>query len=228
MTEAGDGFSNEERVDTMDNARTPALRADWTQAAEAVLARGWVRLVEAVPTELVIGLVDAPRPGWHQLPEEEGVVRQHGFGSYLPVAEAAVTVRNVADEIAVSLTDAVAVLGIPQAPAFNEVTWTRYPDGHGHITAHRDPGAYSGLIAVVTLMGAARFRVWDEPEGSPLTEWLTAPGDVVVLRGHRWPSSQARCPKHEVGTPVEGDRMIMTLRHNTRGAGGGYNLGPEA
>ena len=202
MTEAGDRFSNEERVDTMGNARMPALRADWTQAAEAVLARGWVRLVEAVPTDLVIDLVDAPRPGWHQLPEEEGVVRQHGFGSYLAVAEAAVTVRNVADEIALSITDAVAVLGIPHVPAFNEVTWTRYPHGHEHITAHRDPGAYSGLIAVVTLMGAAPFRVWDEPEGSPLTEWLTACGDVVVLRGHRWPTFQARCPNHEVGTPV--------------------------
>ncbi len=212
----------------MGNAGTPVLRAGWTQAAEAVLGRGWVRLVEAVPTDVVPGLVDVPRPRWHQLPEQEGVVRQQGFGSYLPVAEVAVTVRNVAEEIAVSLTDAVAVLGMPQVPAFNEVTWTRYPDGRGHITAHRDPPAYSGVIAVVTLMGAARFRVWDEPEGSPLTEWLTASGDVVVLRGHRWPRSEARCPRHEVGAPVEGDRIIMTLRHNTRGAGGGYDLGAEA
>lgn len=212
----------------MGNTETPVLRADWTQAAQAVLGRGWVRLVEAVPTDLVPRLVDAPRPGWHQLPEKEGVVRQQGFGSYLSVAQAAVTVRNVAEEIAVSLTDVVTVVGMPQVPAFNEVTWTLYPDGRGHITAHRDPLGYSGVIAVVTLIGAARFRVWDEPEGSPLTEWATASGDVVVLGGHRWPRAQARSPKHEVAAPVEGDRMIMTLRHNTRGAGGGYDLGAEA
>ncbi len=217
----------EERIDTMGNAGTPVLRTDWTQAAQAVLRRGWVRLVEAVPTDVVPGLVDVPRPGWHQLSEEEGVVRQQGFGSYLPLAEAELTVRNVAEEIAVSLTDAVAALGMPKVPAFNEVTWTRYPDGRGHITAHRDPPAYSGVIAVVTLVGAARFRVWDEPEGSPRTEWLTASGDIVVLRGHGWPRSEARCPKHEVDAP-EGDRMIMTLRHNTRGPGGGYDLGAEA
>lgn len=208
----------------MGNPEISILQTDWTQAAEAVLARGWVRLAEAVPTDFVSDLVHAPRPGWHELPEEEGVVRQKGFGAYLRLAEADLTVRSIADEIAASLTG---VVGMAKVPPFNEVTWTLYPQGRGHITSHRDPAAYSGIVAVVTLIGAARFRIWDEPGGSPLSEWPSGSGDVVALRGHGWPNSQARCPRHEVGRPVEGDRMIMTLRHNTRGAGGGYDLSPK-
>ena len=201
------------------------LRADWTEAAAAVLARGWARLTEAVPADLVGRLADTPRPGWHPLPEEEGVVRQQGFGSYLPVADAHGTVRNVADGIAASLTDAMAGLGMPGVPAFNDVCWTRYPKGRGHITAHRDPPAYGGVIAVVTLAGAARFQVWDEPEGaSPPSGWRTRSGDLVVLRGQGWPRSHDRCPRHGVEPPVDADRMIMTLRHNTRGAGVPYDL----
>ncbi len=56
----------------MGNPEASILQADWTQAAEAVLARGWVRLAEAVPTDFVSDLVNTPRPGWHELPEEEG------------------------------------------------------------------------------------------------------------------------------------------------------------
>lgn len=41
----------------MGNLETSILQADWTQAAEAVLARGWVRLAEAVPTDFVSDLV---------------------------------------------------------------------------------------------------------------------------------------------------------------------------
>jgi len=199
------------------------LRADWNSATDAVLARGWARLTEAVPDGLVSRLVDTPRPEWHELPEEEGVVRQHGLGSFLPVVEAAETVRNLADEIAASLTGAGAVHGLPRVPAFDEASWTWYPEGHGHITAHRDPPACGGVIAVVTLIGSAPFRVWDEPEGSPLVEWSTGAGDVVVLQGRGWSRSQDRCPRHGVG-PRSGV-MIMTLRHNTRGAGNGYDFG---
>jgi hypothetical protein len=40
-------------------------------------------------------------------------------------------------------------------PAFNEVSLTLYPRGSGHITAHRDPAAFTGVIAVTTLSGSA-------------------------------------------------------------------------
>ena len=141
------------------------------------------------------------------------------------MADADVAVRDLAGEIATSLTEAMAVLGMPAVPTFNDVSWTRYPEGRGHITAHRDPPAYGGVIAVVTLAGAARFQVWDEPEGvPPPSEWRTRSGDLVVLRGQGWPRTHDLCPRHGVEPPVDGDRMIMTLRYNTRGAGVPYDL----
>ncbi len=80
----------------MRSGGSSVLAADWPEAAKAVVSRGWVRLVEAVAIPVVQALVDTPRPAWHPLPEEEGVVRQHGSGSYLPVDDAEATVRNLA------------------------------------------------------------------------------------------------------------------------------------
>ncbi|MGI8808741.1 MAG: ester cyclase [Acidimicrobiales bacterium] len=138
--------------------------ADWAQAADGVVERGWAHLAGAVPVDLVQPLLEARRPEWHPLPEEEGVVRQQGFGSYLPLAQAEETVQRFAEESAQCLTDALSARDIP---AFNEVTWTQYPSGRGHITAHREPRAYGGVIAVVTLEGAALFEVWDT--GAPVS-----------------------------------------------------------
>jgi hypothetical protein len=109
--------------------------------------------------------------------------------------------------------------GYAPLPSFNEVTWTLYPRDKGHITAHRDPPAFTGVVTVATLAGSARFRV---SNGTDHDEWETASGDVVVLGAHGWPS----VPVHEVDPPTDGDRMIMTLRHNSRGPGGGYDVGP--
>lgn len=68
-------------------------------AAEDLLRLGWARLPGAVTAEVVADLMAAPRPEWHPLPEEEGVVRQHGFGSYLPFfggrALASMAARNL-------------------------------------------------------------------------------------------------------------------------------------
>ena len=77
----------------------------------------------------------------------------------------------------------------------------------------------SCVIAIVTLRGHAVFRVW---QGSEATEWETTDGDLVLLRGHGWPEGDSLCPVHEVESPRRGERMTMTLRHNTRAPGGGY------
>ena len=53
---------------------------------------------------------------------------------YLPVDDAEAAVRSLATEIVGSLSRTMAVLGVVQVPPFNEVTWTHYPDGRGHIT----------------------------------------------------------------------------------------------
>lgn len=60
---------------------------------------------------------------------------------------------------------------------------------------------------------------------SEATEWTVVPGVMVIMQGHGWPRADSRCPVHEVEPPVAHERMIMTLRHSTRGAGGGYDVG---
>ncbi len=193
--------------------------SDWSAAVTALAGSGWVRLADAVAPASVRTLVDAPRPAWHHLPEQEGVVRQHGKGSYLPMDDCDDLVKAFASEVVGSLSAAAEGQGWPPMPMFNEVTWTLYPAGTGHITAHRDPPGCGGVIAVTTLVGTARFSVLD---GDRSSEWLTAAGDVVLLRGRGWPSPGALCPRHAVEPPIGGDRIIMTMRYNTSGPGADY------
>ena len=75
---------------------------------------------------------------------------------------------------------------------------------------------------VVTLRGAATFRVFG-PDDGPV-EWETGAGQLALLRGSGWPDEVSRCPLHEVDPPSSGERMIMTLRRNSGGAGAGYRL----
>jgi hypothetical protein len=207
---------------------------DWTSVGNSLIATGSAYVRGAVDRELVQHLINIDRPPWHALPPEEGVVRQHGFVSHISVAAADPIVVSVGVAIVQELTKATASLGLPAIPEFNEASWTRYPERTGHITAHRDPFAYGGIIAVATLFGQATFRVWSGADlGTPQevlasgaipTPWETAAGDLVLLRGNGWPTPNVRCPTHEVDTPPNSERMIMTLRYNTRGAGGGYDV----
>ncbi|MEQ4207365.1 hypothetical protein [Actinopolymorpha sp. B9G3] len=94
-------------------------------------------------------------------PEDEGggSVRQVGSALYLPMAECAHAVVEVATELVSQLSIPAEATGFPPVPFFNEVTWTRYPEGEGHITAHRDPSGVGGVIAVFTLEGGASTSV---------------------------------------------------------------------
>ena len=193
------------------------LVADWESAGASLFRGGWARLSGAVPADWLNRLIKARTSPWQPLPEEEGVVRQGGFAAYTGLDAADDSVVAFAQVLLGALDPAVGDRS--PLPWFNEVSWTLYPRGSGHITAHRDPEAFTGVIAVTTLAGSARFRV---SNGADHAEWETAPGDVVVLAGHGWPS----VPVHEADPPTSGDRMIMTLRHNGRGSGGGYDVGP--
>lgn len=196
-----------------------ALVADWESAGTSLLTLGWARLSEAVPPEWLNRLIEARPLAWHPLPEEEGVVRQGGFAAHAELAATDVSVTTLAEEL-ISTLDSVVADNAP-LPSFNEVSWTLYPRGSGHITAHRDPAAFTGVIAVTTLGGSATFRVSNATDEA---EWETTPGDVVVLGAHGWPGCRSR-PVHEVDPPASDDRLIMTLRHNSRGPGGGYDVG---
>lgn len=149
---------------------------------------------------------------------EEGVVHSTGSVRTCRWPNAQGT-KPLAFTLISGLSVASESLGLPLFPAFNEVTWTFYPDHKCHITAHRDPDAYEGVIAVFTLKRAAKFR-----DGVLPSERATTPGDIVLLAGHGWPTADSRCPRHEVEPPGGSDRMIMTMRFNGRGAVGGYDV----
>jgi hypothetical protein len=190
---------------------------DWSEIVRLLGRDGFGRLPSVLNETACQALAEAAPEPWHGLPPEEGIVRQCGqaTGGSLAVADA--VVRKLADNIVAAISAASA--GATRPPSFNEVTWTLYPEGSGHITAHRDPSGVGGVIAIVTLHGTAAFGI-EGPSGD--VQWLTGTGDVVLLCGNGWPTEETRCPVHVVGPPVGGNRMIMTLRHNKGGAGADY------
>lgn len=190
---------------------------EWANAAAALIEYGWMRLQGVVDDRTCAALAKAAPSTWAPLPEVEGRVRQGGLSCGIFFDNAPRIVQDLGREICTSLTEARPDL-LP-VPWFNEVQWGRSHNGVGFITPHRDPPGAGGIIAIVTLSGHALFRIW---QGSNATEWETDDGDLVLLRGHGWPSEDSLCPVHEVESPRAGDRMTMTLRHNRRGPGADY------
>ncbi len=140
----------------------------------------------------------------------------------MPFVEMLPAARAVGNDLVAGLSEAANRQGLPSVPGFNEATWSRWPVQTGRITAHRDPQEYGGIIAIFTLRGHAIFRAFDGENGS--TDWETGPGQLAILRGAGWPRSDSRCPVHEVEPPMLEERMIMTLRFNSNGAGAGYSV----
>jgi hypothetical protein len=192
---------------------------DWASVARSLVEDGWVRLERVVSGRTCGLLVDAAPMTWEPEPEVVVGVRQSGASTGLYFDRAATTVR----EVGLAISDALTVgrpPGTPVVPCFNEVRWSRSQAGAGHaITAHRDPSLCGGVIAIVTLFGKARFRVWS---GADAVEWETADGDLVILQGNGWPTETSRCPVHEAELPPVGDRMIVTYRYNKGGPGADY------
>jgi hypothetical protein len=189
----------------------------WTDVATSLIERGWVRLEGVAQGHTCAQLIEAAPGTWAPLPDVVMDVRQGGLSTGVFFDRAAASVQEFGRAVCDSLTKAGS--DVPAVPCFNEVRWGRSQDGIGYITAHRDPPGAGGVIATVTLWGEAVFRVWHGPQA---TEWETADGDLVILRGNGWPSEGSLCPVHEVESPHVGDRMTMTLRHNRRGPGGDY------
>jgi hypothetical protein len=206
---------------------------DWQAVVASLEGPGWVRLQSVVPARVCAQLVEAAPSSWSVVDPDEGggVVRQGGLSGHAEVTGAAPIVRSFAQSIvlAINRTRSAELL---ELPAFNHANWGRSIDGVGFITAHRDPPAAGGMIAITTLAGRARFRVWDDDGVSELPsvehdpvaahEWDTDDGDLVLLRGGGWPRLASRCPVHEVESPPTGDRIILTLRHNKGGYGASY------
>lgn len=207
---------------------------DWEAVVASLEGPGWVRLQSVVPAWICAQLVEAAPSSWSVVDQDEGggFVRQGGLSCHAEVTGAAPIVRSVAQSIvlAINRTRSAECL---ELPTFNHANWGRSINGVGFITAHRDPPTAGGVIAITTLAGRARFRVWDDDDSAselPLVdhdpvaahEWNTDDGDLVLLRGGGWPKLASRCPVHEVESPPTGDRMILTLRHNKGGYGANY------
>jgi len=195
--------------------------ADPSALIERLTKTAWARSPRAVEGEALSDLTDLRYLDFTNAPPEEGGVRQHGYQAYLPYGEAPAVVQEFGDKWIEHLSRAASAEGLPRIPAFNEASWFRYPEGVGYITAHLDPLVFRGVIAILSLTGSALFRVW---EGKSIQAIQVAAGDLVLVCGTDWPNSAARGPRHEVHPPTDEDRLIMTLRHNARGANGGYDV----
>lgn len=190
---------------------------DWSAVGGALVGRGWARLEAALGDDDCAALAAAAPSSWTLLPATEGVVHQGGESCGVLFADAAPAVQAFGEIVCRGLGEAVRVA--PPVPEFNEVQFGRSRAGVGFISQHRDPPRAGGIIVIVTIRGRSRFRVW---HAEAVTAWDTDAGDVVILRGAGWPTPDARCPLHEVESPTDGERMTMTLRHNTAGPGAGY------
>jgi len=192
---------------------------DWAAAAVALRGGGWWLARAVIPHSALAELADAAPSDWRRLPEEEAGVRQAGWSVHADVSEAAPVVQALASSIRARLDGAASAES--ELPTFNHAQWGRGQAGEGFITPHRDPPGAAGVIAIVTLHGTTTFRAWDEDTAAE-HEWQTETGDLVILRGHGWPTSDSRCPRHQVEPIVDGTRAILTLRHNRLGFGGNY------
>ena len=197
----------------------------------AVRRRDSAALAAAVASDGLETLERAAPGPWTSLPETEGSagVRQAGVACHSSVDAAPAGVRSLAEEICAGIDGAV-THGVGPLPAFNHAEWCRAEGGQKYITPHRDPDTAGGVIAVLTVHGRAVFRVWEldgsiadarsHPERA--SAWETEDGDLVLMRGRGWPLPTSKCPIHEAESPREGDRVTLTLRHNTRGYGSDY------
>jgi len=217
----------------VDEIDVSAWAADWSRVVASLAAEGWVRLRRGADAVSRTALEDVAPNRWspRQADGSDGDVQFGGLSAHEAVADASPLLQSTARALR-ELLNSNRANGIPPVPAFNHAEWsTTTPDGVGFITPHRDPRGATGIIAILTLRGSARFRVWGE-DGSGLPpkqheqltshEWFTDDGDVVLLRGEGWPTNDARCPVHTVESPSSGSRSTLTLRHNRRGFGSDY------
>jgi hypothetical protein len=203
----------------------------WAEVVDQLTSRGWARLREAVAPDALEALEHAAPEPWSSLPATEGSagVHQAGLVCHSSVDEAADGVRSLAEEICAGI-DGLDIPCIAPVPMFNHAEWCRAERGEKFITPHRDPETAGGVIAVLTIHGRAVFRVWDldrslaDAQSHPelAATWETEDGDVVLMQGGGWPSPTSRCPIHEAESPLEGDRITLTLRHNKGGYSSDY------
>lgn len=102
----------------------------------------------------------------------------------------------------------------PAGFRLNDLIVQRYRRGSFGITPHRDHVGYRGLVAIVTLRGAARFFVCADRQGNGAREVPAPPGHLLLMRAPGYLSDRPR-PFHFLGE-VTKERLSLGLRYDSR------------
>jgi hypothetical protein len=182
-------------------------------ARSALREQGWLRWPGAADDRLLSRLAKPDHLPWQAMAPRIGRVTQAGWFAQLLLEECPDLVGRVADEVRDRLRTVASAL-----PRFNEVSWQRYLPSAGHIDPHRDQQYYVGCIAILTLRGSSPFAILTQRDPLVIdTEWLTEPGEMVILRGSDPSSPERRCPLHRVLPPASGTRVTVSFRSNDGG-----------
>ena len=102
----------------------------------------------------------------------------------------------------------------PAGFRLNDLILQRYRRGSFGITPHRDHIGYRGLVAIITLRGAAPFFVCADRRGTAAREVPAPPGHLLLMRAPGYRSARPR-PFHFLGEVAE-DRLSLGLRYDSR------------
>ena len=125
--------------------------------------------------------------------------------------------HDLASALETELDAAMALLPNPplaSLPPLNDLILQRYETTSKGITPHRDHIRYRGLVALVTLVGEARFFVCEDRSGAGAREVPMGPGSLVLLRAPGFAGREGR-PFHYLDR-VKKRRVSLGLRHDTR------------
>ncbi len=96
----------------------------------------------------------------------------------------------------------------------NDLILQRYPAGCAGITPHRDHIRYVGLVAIVVLAGAGRFRIAADRSGANARDIPAPPGHMTLMRAPGLFGRRDR-PFHMLDR-VTAERCSFGLRHDSR------------
>lgn len=101
----------------------------------------------------------------------------------------------------------------PAGFRLNDLILQRYRRGSFGITPHRDHIGYRGLVAIVTLSGAAPFFVCADRQASDAREVPAPVGHLLLMRAPGYRSDRPR-PFHFLGEVTEA-RLSLGLRYDS-------------
>ncbi len=125
--------------------------------------------------------------------------------------------RSLAAALGGRLLEALALaprLDDPAGFRLNDLILQRYRRGSFGITPHRDHVGYRGLVAIVTLRGAAPFFVCADRGGGAAREVPAPAGHLLLMRAPGYRSDRPR-PFHFLGEVTEA-RLSLGLRYDSR------------